>query len=81
MAAAASFYGVRLDRDKIVLTSKLAEMESRDTIYRHRRDNATQNDQVKVQALAAAADVFARTASAALSSLNSIVSSATNAFA
>jgi len=81
MSAAANWYGTRLERDKIVLSSKLAEMESRDAIYKHRRENATQNDEVKVRALASAADVFARTASAALSSLNSIVSSATNAFA
>lgn len=80
MTAASSWYSTRLDRDKIVLSSKLAEMGSRDDIYKHRRDNATRNSQVDVQALAAAAEVFGRTASAALSSLNSIVSTATNAF-
>ena len=62
------------------LSSKLAEMNSVDDIYKHRRDNATRNDQVDVQALAAAADVFAKTAQAALMSLNSVVSATTNAF-
>jgi len=81
MAAAATWYGARLDRDKIVLSSKLAEMGSRDDIYKHRRSNATANSQVDVQALGSAADVFARTASAALASLNSIVSSSLNSFA
>jgi hypothetical protein len=80
MQAAAGFYEARLGRDKLVLTSKLAEMDSRDVVYKHRRDNAIQADNVKIQALSAAADVFARTASAALSSLNSIASTATNAF-
>ena len=81
MSAASQWYGARLDRDKIVLSSKLAEMESGIDIYKHRRDNATQNDEVKIKALAAAAEVFARTASAALSSLNSIASTAQNSFA
>ena len=80
MAAAANWYEARLSRDKLVLSSKLAEMGSRDDIYKHRRENATHNSQVDVQALAAAADVFARTASAALSSLNSIVSTGVSAF-
>jgi hypothetical protein len=78
MSAAASWYGARLDRDKIVLSSKLAELDSRYRVYEHRRNNATQNDEVKVRALGSAADVYARTASAALSSLNSIVSTAAN---
>ena len=79
--ASANWYEARLSRDKIVLSSALAEMASRDDIYKHRRTNATQNDQVDAQSLAAAADVLARTASAALSSLNSIVSSGISAFA
>lgn len=80
VSAYSNWYSTKLDRDKIILSSKLAEMNSRDDIYKHRRDNATRNSQVDVQALAAAAEVFGKTASAALSSLNSIVSSATNAF-
>ena len=80
MAAAATWYGARLDRDKIVLNSKLAEMESRDEIYKHRRSNATANSQVDVQALTAAAEVYAKAAQAALASLNSVVSSSVNAF-
>lgn len=81
MDAASNFYRARMGRDELVLQSKLAEMNTTVDIYKHRRENATDNDRVKVQALSSAADVFARTASAALSSLNSIVSSATNAFA
>ena len=80
MSAAANWYEARQSRDRMILSSKLAELGSRDGIYTHRRDNATKNSQVDVQALAAAADVFARTASAALSSLNSIVSTGVSAF-
>jgi len=81
VSAYSNLYNVRLERDRIVLNSKLAEMGSRDDIYKHRRTNATANSQVDVQALSAAADTLARTASAALASLNSIVSSSVNAFA
>ena len=81
VSAYANLYNVRLERDRIVLNSKLAEMESRDEIYKHRRTNATQNSQVDVQALTAAADSYARTAAAALSSLNSIASSSVSTFA
>ena len=76
MNAASNWYGARLDRDKIVLNSKLAELDTRFKVYDHRRTTATKNDAVKVQALGHAADVYARTASAALASLNSIVSTA-----
>ena len=81
LSAAGEFYRARLSRDELVLRSKLAELDSTVDVYKHRRDNATQNDQVEVQALAAAADVFGRTASAAIASLNSIVSTASNSFA
>ena len=78
IAAAADWYRARLSRDEIVLKSKLSEKEIDYKIYEHRRTQATQNDEVRVRALASAADVYARTASAALSSLNSIVSTAAN---
>lgn len=81
VSAYASWYNARQERDRLVLSSKLAELTSRDEVYKHRRTNATQNSQVEVQALAAAADNLARTAAAALTSLNSIVSSSVNAFA
>lgn len=80
MSAASAWYEARLDRDKIILSSKLAEMNSRDDVFKLLKTNSTQSSEVDVRALASAADVFARTASAALSSLNSIVSTATNAF-
>lgn len=75
---AADWYRARLSRDEIVLKSKLSEKEIDYKIYEHRRTQATRNDDVRVRALASAADVYARTASAALSSLNSIVSTAAN---
>ena len=78
IGAAADWYRARLSRDEIVLKSKLSEKEIDYKIYEHRRTQATQNDEVRVRALASAADVYARTASAALSSLNSIVSTAAN---
>ena len=80
MSAAADWYRARQNRDQMVLQSKLAELSAGIEVYRHRRDNATQNSQVDVQALAAAADVFAKTAQAALTSLNSVVSSTVSAF-
>lgn len=81
MSAAADWYRARQSRDQMILQSKLAEMGAGIEVYRHRRDNATQSDQVDVQALAAAADVFAKTASAALSSLNTVVASTASTFA
>lgn len=78
IAAAADWYRARLSRDEIVLKSKLSEKEIDYKIYEHLRTQATRNDDVRVRALASAADVYARTASAALSSLNSIVSTAAN---
>ena len=79
--AYSAWYGTRLERDRIVLSSKLAEMASRDDVYKHRRTNATQNDGIEVTALTAAADVLAKTAAAALSSINGIASNSINAFA
>jgi hypothetical protein len=81
MSSAADFYRARMGRDELVLKSKLAELGTGFDIYSARQTNGIESDKVKAQALTSAADVFARTASAALSSLNSIVSSATNAFA
>jgi hypothetical protein len=80
MSAAGDFYRARLGRDELVLKSKLAGMDASLDLYKTRKNNATDAARVDVQALAAAADAFARTAASALSSLNSIVSSATNAF-
>ena len=76
--AASDWYRARLNRDEIVLRSKLAEKELDYKVYEHRASNNVRADQVRVSALASAADVYARTASAALSSLNSIVSTAAN---
>jgi hypothetical protein len=80
VAAYSSWYSTRLDRDKIVLGSKLAEMNSRDDIYKHRRDVATRNSQVDLQALIAAAEVYGGTAKASLASLNSVAATSVNAF-
>ena len=76
--AAADWYRSRLSRDEIVLKSKLAEMEMGYKIYEERRNMSLSADRVKIDALGKAADVYGRTASAALSSLNSIVSTAAN---
>ena len=76
--AAAEWYRSRLSRDEIVLKSKLAEMEMGYKIYEERRNMSLSADRVKIDALGKAADVYGRTASAALSSLNSIVSTAAN---
>jgi hypothetical protein len=80
MSAAADWYRARQNRDQLILESKLAELNAGIDIYKHRRENATQNSQIDVQALAAAADVFAKTAQAALASLNSVVSQTVSAF-
>ena len=76
--AAADWYRSRLSRDEIVLKSKLAEMEMGYKIYEERRNMHLDADRVKIDALGKAADVYGKTASAALSSLNSIVSTAAN---
>lgn len=81
MSAAGDFYRARLSRDEIVLRSKLAKVEADVDVWKMQKANATDSARVDTAALAAAADSFARAASAALSSLNSIVSTATNAFA
>ena len=78
ISAAADWYRSRLSRDEIVLKSKLAELEMGYKIYDQRADYNLRADAVRVDALGKAADVYGRTASAALSSLNSIVSTAAN---
>jgi len=74
-------YRATLTRDELDLKAKTSDITAGIDVYKHRRENATENDRVEVQALTAAADAFARTASAALASLNSIVSSSVNSFA
>lgn len=81
MSAAGDFYRARLSRDEIILRSKLAKVDSDVDIWKMKKANATDSARVDVAALASAADAYARAASAALASLNSIVSTATNAFA
>jgi len=81
MGAAADFYRARLSRDELVLKSKLAKVDSDVDIYKTRQSTQVGNVGNEVQALNAAADAYARTAASALSSLNSIVSTATNSFA
>ena len=80
VSAYSDFYRTRLSRDELVLKSKLAKIDSNVDVWKMQKANATDSARVKVSALAAAADSFAWAASAALSSLNSVVSSATNAF-
>ena len=80
MSAAADWYRARQGRDELVLKSKLAEMDTRFNIYQHRGDKSVRSAQVDATALAAAADAYGKTAAAALSSLNSIVSTSVNSF-
>jgi len=80
MSAAGDFYRARLGRDELVLRSKLAELSADVTMYGTKSGNRTDAARNDIQALTASADAYARTASAAMSSINSIVSSATNAF-
>lgn len=80
MSATADMYRARMSRDELILKSKMTELATEFDIYRHRRDSSINSDQVNVQALIAAADVFGKTASAALSSLNTVASQAVSSF-
>ena len=80
LSASAQWYSTRLDRDKIILSSKLAEMASTDDIYKQRQNASIQGDQVDVTALGHAADVLGSTAQAALLSINSIVGTTASTF-
>lgn len=80
MNATASFYRARLERDDIILRSKLAEVGADVDVWRTRKTNATATAGVDASALASASDAYARSASAALSSLSSVVSSSLNSF-
>jgi len=81
MGAAADFYRARLGRDELVLKAYQSEVEADIEVYKVRNSTSATIDGHEVQALTAAADAFARTAASALSSLNSIVATATNSFA
>ena len=76
--AAADWYRARLSRDELVLRSKIAEMDAGSRLFEEKHRYEISTDSTQVDALGKAADVYARTASAALSSLNSIVSTAAN---
>ena len=80
MSAAADFYRARMTKDELILKARMAEVGLDFDVYKHRRDNATQNSEVKVRSLTAGADAYARTAQASLSSLNTVAATATNAF-
>jgi len=80
MAAAADFYRARLSRDELVLKSSLSEIGYSLDLWGKIRDTTTDADRVKVGALTAAAEAYGKAAQAALMSLNSVASTATNAF-
>lgn len=73
MQAAAAFYRVRLERDELILKSKMAEQEMGFKIFANLGDQWTRERTIKVQALGQAADTYAKIAQAALSGLNSII--------
>lgn len=80
MSAASQWYRVRLDRDELILKSSLAQIAEETDFWTEKRSTHVNADQVKVQALGAAADAYARAASAALTALNTVASTATNSF-
>lgn len=80
MAATADFYRARLSRDELVLKSDLAQIGYNVDLWGKIRDTSTDADRVKVGALGQAAEAYGKAAQAALTSLNSIASTATNAF-
>lgn len=80
MSAAADWYRARQGKDELILKSKLAELDTSFSIYKHKGDKSVSSAQVDANALAAAADAYGKTASAALASLNSIVSTSVNSF-
>lgn len=80
MAATADMYRARMSRDELVLRSKITELATATEIYRHKGDMSIRSDTVDVQAVASAAEVYGRTASAALSALNSIASASSTEF-
>lgn len=80
MAAAADFYRARLSRDELALKSQLSTIGYNVDLWGKIRDTSTDADRVKVGALGQAAEAYGKAAQAALTSLNSIASTATNAF-
>lgn len=80
MSAASSWYSTRLKRDDLVLKSDLADMTAGLDLWKGQKGFAVDGSRVDASALGAAADAYGKSASAALSSLNSIVSTATNSF-
>ena len=80
MSAAATWYNARLNRDELVLKSKLSDVVTTLDLWKGQKGFAVDSSRVDASALGAAADAYGKTASAALSSLNSIVSTATNSF-
>lgn len=80
MSAAATWYSARQGRDDMILKSKLAELDSSVDMYKHKGNKSVDSAGVDASALGAAADAYGKTASAALSSLNSIISTSVNSF-
>lgn len=80
MSAAAQWYRVRLDRDELILKSSLGQISEETDFWTEKRNTHLGADDVKVKALASAADAYARSAAAALTALNTVASTATNSF-
>lgn len=80
MSAAATWYNARLNRDDLILKSSLADLSADMELWKGRKGFAVDAARTNVNALAAAATTYGQSAAAALSSLNSIVTTATNSF-
>jgi hypothetical protein len=81
MGAASDFYRARLSRDELILKSKLAKIDTDVDLYKTNQSSTVDKSRNDIQSLTASADAYARTASSALSSLNSIISTGVSAFA
>ena len=80
MSAAASWYNARLNRDDLILKSNLADSSALLDLWKGQKGFAVDAISTDASALGSAADAYGKSAAAALSSLNSIVSTALNSF-
>jgi hypothetical protein len=81
ISASASWYNARLNRDDLILKSKLADSSALLDLWKGQKGFAVDAAGTDASALGSAADAYGKSAAAALASLNSIVSTAVNSFA
>jgi len=80
MSATADMYRARLTRDQLVIGSETARMQTSASWGMGQLADAQNRIDAQVRAVISAADVYAKTASAALASLNAIASTTTSSF-